>query len=317
MTDQDDVPMWLRDLNARHAAASSFTGPALRERFGEPIDVTLEPGQLWRAGWGNVAVLVLVLRLDEGKVWAAPVTIDPPAEEESSVVLVPDLTGFPTPVTVWIGLARSFPHRVLDTLVAVWSSDVVVTLANPATLEPEARLPHGIRRGRPIDSTFDDRSAVRADLEDDIDQLGQMPGLPPESPGSSPTNLASMLRDIDLAALCAALDLSQPAVMKILRGTTTLTPAQAAVIARMTDVPKEQLLSAVRGMPQDLVQTAEHPRWRQVWIERAQQLGTDENQVRLDVCRRVVALAARQTGSSRPDWDARLRRVLQGDEGTP
>lgn len=312
-----DVPKWLIDLVARNPGPKSLTESALRERFGKPREIDLERGQLWRAGWGDVAVLLLLLELDDGEVRASPVTIDPPAEDENSFVLATDCTGLPTSVTVWTGLTRFFPQRVLDTLVAAWSADVTTCLTNPASMQPEARLPIGMRRGRPIDSEFDDRCMIRADLEDDVDQLGQMPGLPMESPGSPPTTLAAVLGDVDLAELCTALELPQPAVMKLLRGTTPLTQAQAAVIALTTGVPQERVLSAVRGLPRGLVQAAEHPRWRQVWIARAQRLSTDETQARLDGCQQAFALAARQTGSSQPDWDARLQRALYGEESEP
>lgn len=312
------VPKWLIDLDVRNPGLRSLTESALRERFGKPREIDLGRGQLWRAGWGDVAVLLLLLELGDGEVCASPVTIDPPAEDENSFVLAPDCTGLPTSVTVWTGLTRFFPHRVLDTLVAAWSADVTTCLTNPASLEPDARLPIGMRRGRPIDSEFDDRCMIRADLEDDVDQLGQMPSLPVESsPGSPPTTLAALLGNVDLAALCAALELPQPAVMKLLRGTTPLTPAQAAVVAQTTGVPQERVLGAVRGMPRGLVQAAEHPRWRQVWIARAQRLGTDETQARLDGCQQAFALAARQTGRSQPDWDARLQRALYGEKDEP
>lgn len=309
-----DVPKWLIDLAARNPGPRSLTESALRERFGKPREIDLERGQLWRAGWGDVAVLLLLLELGDGEVRASPVTIDPPAEDENSFVLAPDCTGLPTSVTVWTGLTRFVPQRVLETLVAAWSADVTTYLTNPTSMQPRAKLPIGMRRGLPIDSEFDDRCMIRADLEDDVDQLGQMPGLPVESPGSPPTTLAAVLGDVDLAALCTALELPQPAVMKLLRGTTPLTPAQAAVVAQTTGVPQARVLGAVRGMPRGLVQAAEHPRWRQVWIARAQRLGTDETQARLDGCQKAFALAARQTGSSQPDWNARLQRALFGEE---
>jgi len=312
-----DVPKWFLDLAARNPGTRSLTESALRERFGEPSEIELEHGQVWRAGWGDMAVLLLVLELGEGEVRASPVTIDPPAEDENSFVLTSDLTAFPAPATVWTGLTRSVPQRVLDIVVAAWSMDVTTCLMNPASLEPGARLPVGVRRGRSIASDFDDRSMIRADLEDDVDQLGQMPGLPVESPVSPSVTLAAVLGEVDLAALCVALDLSQAAVMKLLRGTTALTASQAVVVARATGIPEEQILSAVRSMPRDLVQAAEHPRWRQVWIARAQRLGTDETQARLDGCQQALALAARQTGGSQTDWDARLRRALNGEEGAP
>ncbi|TDP98153.1 hypothetical protein [Labedaea rhizosphaerae] len=310
-----DVPKWFLDLAGRNTGMRSFTESGLRDRFGEPSEINLERGQLWRAGWADVAVLLVLLELGDGEVRASPVTIDPPAEDENGFVLAPTCTGLPTSATVWTGFTRFFPQRVLDTLVAAWSADLTTCLANPASLDPGSRLPVGMRRGRPIDSEFDHRSMIRAGLEDDVDQLGQMPGLPVESPGSSSTTLAAVLGDVDLAALCAALKLPQPAVMKLLRGTAPLTPAQAAVIAQTTGISQERVLGAVRSMPRGLVQAADHPRWRQVWITRARRLGTDETQARLDGCQQAFALAARQTGGSEPDWDARLQRALFGEGG--
>lgn len=312
-----DIPTWLLELTSRNPEPGSFSEPVVRMRYGDPADINLDVGQVWRAGWADVAVLLLIAEVSEGEVRASPVTIDPPAEDQNSFVVAPDLTGFPTPVTVWTGLTRSVPQRTLDTLLATWPKDITTYLADSGTLVGGRQLPDGIRRGRPIESEFDDRSSIRADLEDDVDQLVQMPGLPVESPESPSTTLAAVLGDFDLAALCTALELSQAAVMKILRGTTALTLDQATVVARITGVPRERVTTAVRRIPHGLALAAEHPRWRHTWTERAQRLGTDETQARLDGCQQVLALVARQTGGSHPDWDARLRRVLFGEEGLP
>lgn len=307
-----NVPKRLLDLVTRTAPAHGLSPSGLRDRFGDPSKIDVEVGQVWRVRWDRVTVLVLVASVGRRDVRGLPVTIDPPAEDEQCIVLEPALTAFAVPVTAWCGLARSIPTRVLDVLVDAWPTDIVRHVVNgPAT----ALWPAGMRKGHPVESQLDQQCEMRAELVDDLDKLCAAPGLPVESPGDPPRSLATVLGTVDLAALCTALELRQPAVMRLLRGTTPPTPRQVAIIAEVTGVPADTIAACVRPVPEALVVEAEHPRWRSTWRRRAQRLAAGEAEVRLDSCYQAIALAARQTGATQPDWRARLHEVLRDDEG--
>jgi hypothetical protein len=306
-----NVPKRLLDLVNRGASTNALSESSLRARFGDPSAIDLEPGQVWRARWDDVALLVLVASVGERDVRGVPVTIDPPAEGGQSVVLEPLITAFQVPVTAWSGLIRSIPIRVLDTLIDMWPTEIARHVVDGPSGGP---FPEGTRPGRPIESELDQQSELRAELMDHLDQLCAAPTLPMETPGIPPRSLATVLGRFDLAALCTALDLPQPAVMKLLRGTKALTPAQVAIVADVTGVPVDEIAATARPIAKGLVIEAEHPRWRPTFRQRARRLGTREAEVRLDVCYQAIALAARQTGASRPDWNARLHEVLRDED---
>jgi transcriptional regulator with XRE-family HTH domain len=242
------------------------------------------------------------------------VTIDPPAEDEHALVVDGASTAFGADSTVWVGLAGDVPTRVLGRVVDAWGDQFVgwITDAAGGRLGP---APAGARLGREIESELDSAAAFRAELADELELLRQAPGLPVESPGEAPRDLASLLGDrLDLAELCASLGLRQSEVMKLLRGKAPLTPDRIEVLARVTGLPAEKVASSVRPLPRGLVVTMEHPRWRQTWLARARRLEVSETEARLSAGYGAFAQAMRETGSGEPDWDERLRRYLHDEQ---
>lgn len=314
MSDQG-VPQRFLDLARRARGPRALSETGLRERFGDPAQVELEAGQVWRARWEDVTMLVLVLGVETHEVSAVPVTIDPPGEDESSVVVAGPRTAFGVNATVWSSLASRIPMRVLERVIDAWGKDLV-ELAVSRTRGRPGPLPPGVRDGLPIRSALEPAAEMRARLADDLECLQHAPGLPVEEAGQSAGTLASLLGDqLDLRALCTALQLPQPQVMKLLRGKTPLSPEQIDTVASATGLPTEEIARTVRPLPADLVLVAEHPRWRPVWVRRAQRLGISETQARLSVGYGAFALAARQTGGGPADWEARMRQFLRDEDG--
>ncbi|MFD2799547.1 hypothetical protein ACFS2C_09090 [Prauserella oleivorans] len=122
---------------------------------------------------------------------------------------------------------------------------------------------------------------------------------------------------MDLALLCSSLGMRQQEVMKLLRGKVPLTPEQVNTIARVTGLAAEEIAQTVRPLPFGLVVTAEHPRWRRVWHERARRQHISEAEARLSGSYGTFALAARETGGKERNWDERLRRFLSDEELGP
>lgn len=309
MSDQS-VPKHFLDL-ARSAAAPALTDKGLRTRFGEPTRMTIRPGQVWRACWDDVVVLLVVVSVADREIDAIPITIDPPVEDEHCIVLDGSSTAFEVPLTVWGGLRGSVPTRVLDRILDDWPHLVELLAGGPENDETD--LPPGCRRGRPITDEFDPAARRRSELSDDLDTLRVAPGLPVDTPGVR-KSLLDIIGTPDLPALGEALDLTQPAVMRLLRGTVPLTTEQMAIIADLTGRSVAEIGDTARPLPLRLVKSAEHPQWRPAWRARAQRLSVSEAEARLSGTYRVFGIAARETGGAEPNWDERLRHFL--DETT-
>lgn len=306
-----DVPRRFLDLAEHARAPQALSEEGLRERFGEPTEVELETGQVWRARWDEVSVLVLLVGFAGRDVLVAPVTIDPPAEDENAAVLEGSNTVFGVECTVWAGMTTTLPVRVLDRVIDAWPAEIVRWTANAAQGHP-GPVPAGARPGRPIYSELDPAAELRAELADELETLCQAPGLPVETAGATTQGLAALLGPtLDLAALCSALGLQQPEVMKLLRGKVPFAPEQVEAVARATGLPAEKIASTVRPLPLGLAQKLEHPRWRPAWTRRAERLQVTEAQARLTGGYGTFALAARETGGGEPDWDARIRQFLR------
>lgn len=308
------VPQRFLDLASQTRGPQALSEEGLRERFGELAEVEIEAGQVWRARWDEVSVLVLVVAAEDRDVLAAPVTIDPPAEDARSVVLEGSFTAFGVEATVWAGLTSIIPIRVLDRPLDQWSEDLVRWATRTTQGQPIA-TPPGTRQGGAIQSELDPAALLQAELADDLESLRQAPGLPVDIPGATHRDLASLLgSNLDLASLCSALNLPQPEVMKLLRGQTPLVPEQIDNVARVTGLSSEEIASTARGLPFRLVVTVEHPRWRPTWAQHAQRRHLSEDEARLTGGYEVFALAARETGGSQPNWNQRLRQFLQQEE---
>lgn len=313
-----------RVLQAGAAAAAS---PGLLEavRSAENAALMLDParGQLWRASWGDVRQPVLVLRVTEtGTAVVAPVSADPPASDESSVVLDPSLTIFGHAVTVWGGLATEIPFLVFDLMIGVVAPTIVTIAEHAAAGEGQEILPEGVRAGAPVESIFDPAAGVRAELSDALERLRDARWAPQALSSGKPLRELLMGR-ADVAALmrtlAEALGLRPPEVIDLVKGTRPISPADAPAIARITGLTEQAVLSAASPIPASLVRELDRPRWRKEL--RAQHLG-DESEIsaRLTVAYGALALAARQTGPAADPWPQRIRHYLdthQPDGGDP
>ncbi|WP_413757928.1 hypothetical protein [Streptomyces sp. MMBL 11-3] len=307
------LPQRFLDLAAAVRAPKELSAEGLWARFGDPAEVRLAIGQVWRARWEKISLLVLVLAIADREVNAVPVTIDPPGEDAASLVVDGDRTAFGVESTVWAGLAGPVPLRVLDRVVDLWEPDLVAWAAEMANGGTPS-VPAGARQGTVPASVFDPSEEVRAELEDDLDALREAPGLP-EAGTEKVVSLGALLNGLpDLPVLGAALGVPQPEVMRILRGSVPLKPGQVEAVASATGLSVDAVAKTVRPLPAALVAAAEHPRWRETWIRRAKRLGVSEGEARLSGGYGTLALAARETGGAEPDWEARLRQFLRGED---
>ena len=78
------MPRSLLELAREAAAPHALTVAGRQNRFGDSYDHPIERGQIWRAAWDDVSLLVLVASVEHAEISAVPVTLDPGAEDAES-----------------------------------------------------------------------------------------------------------------------------------------------------------------------------------------------------------------------------------------
>ncbi|NMO54541.1 hypothetical protein HH310_25580 [Actinoplanes sp. TBRC 11911] len=299
-----DLPESLRVLAASLTVPPALTTDGLRQRFSDPDALDPAAGQVRRAQWGEISLLVLLLGTAQERYWqVVPVSIDPTGEDESSLVLAAQRTTFSVEVTVWAGLPTRLPTGVLGRVVDVWETDVTTWCADPGHSAPPAA-----RRGRSA-MPYGRDAEVRADLQDMLETLAEAPLVPVRR--AAPLDVAAAATGVGLNVLVEALGMAVPAVVKIVKGKAAVTEDQAEILARLFGAATGDVLAAVNGLPAELAVELERPRWRTVWQTWAAQLRRAEDTVRLQVGARVFALGYRQTGTTgSPEWDSRIAHWL-------
>jgi hypothetical protein len=263
----------------------------------------------------------VVRGVDDTELDVIPLTVDPAAEDADCFVLDDKSTAFGSDATLWEGLNTNLPMRVFDELIDELADEISDWLFTSGPAKPPA--PAGVRLGRGPANPFDTSIEIRAMIADDLSALRSTPALPvaPDGDNKSVQSLASILgKKVDLQALVSALSplgLDQPEVMRLLRGKRPVSPEIASAVASVTGIAEAQAAGAVQPLPALFVEEVDHPRWRQVWRERAERTGSREEDARLAASYEMFARAARQTGTQEPDWRARLAqfRVLEGPSG--
>jgi hypothetical protein len=271
-------------------------------------------GQLWRATWEGVTQLVLVLRVTAaGTATVVPVTVDPPASDEASVVADADLTMLGHEATLWGGLAADMPFLVFDVLLGVVAPTIVAAAERVAVGEGRDELPEGLRTGSRVESPFDPAAQVRAELSDALDLLGHAAWVASSAPaGKSLPELLKGRKEVPelLREIAETLGLKPPEVMSIMKGARPVLPDQAPVFARIAGLTEQEVLSAAPPLPDGLILELDRPRWRKALTARRASAGS-EGAARRSVAYGALALAARQTGASSADpWPERIRQYL-------
>lgn len=302
-----EVPDHIQRLAAAIRAPQRLTAAGLRDRFGDLAQVEPAPGQVWRARWGEVARLVLLLEAED-RLWnVVPVSVEPTGEDESSLVVDGSRTAFEVEVTAWAGLCRSIPTGTLSRIVDQWDHDVSDWCRSTADgIAVEA--PPGTRPGHPISVAGDSSSSTRDTLADDLEVLAEAPLVPTSS--TSAVNLRVAAKSVGLAAVVSALGLPQPEVMLILQRKRPVTAEQASALASLFKLPAQEITAAAGALPVDLAVELEQPRWRSTWRRLARRFSGDEVMARLTAGYGTFGMAYRQTGVSAPDWRGRVGQWL-------
>jgi len=274
----------------RAALTAAALPPSVRRAWTEPPPA-LAPGQIWRARWGTVTQLLLILDTPSRAVRAAPVTLDVDAADDSAAVLVPTSSELSVPLVLWLADATLLPLRVLDRFLG--SLTVDVRELSVAT------------RGHPVLTPIDERNVHRARLQDALDVFVAARWAP-EGAG----DLRALLGPADPNALARLLGVPDRIVIAVRRGRAALTPEQAARLAPVVHQPVEALLRANPPLPEDLVADLDHPAYRAKVVALARRRGIDETRAWLTAGFAVAAVAHRQTEGDAPSWTDRLDRYF-------
>lgn len=123
------------------------------------------PGQLWRAVWEDVAMMGLVLDVEDGWVELAPLTTDLDYADPYTAILDPHEALFPTACAVFAGLTTPLPVFTLQAWLGAADDSVVAELVqlwrdNLRGAEPKSALP----TGEPDLDDVDDHRDYRVEL---------------------------------------------------------------------------------------------------------------------------------------------------------
>ncbi len=264
-------------------------------------ELELRAGQVWRARWSDVSLLVLALGAEieqNHKMWVPviPITIEPHAENQGSLVLSSELNMFGVEVTLWCGLNAKIPFQTLDVCFGEVSEEVVVVSQAMARREG-VELPLGSRLGKPFPSIFSGDAEYQALIEDDLAELAQAQGLSVVEE-SKRIQVKSQLRSVGLPRLMTELGVSQPIAMQILRAKGRLTAGQLSQIAHLANLDLDDLARVFQGAPSEAVKVVEHPRWRGRFEQLSIETDNSLDALRDEAAHDIYALAARESRPS-------------------
>lgn len=248
-------------------------------------------GQIWRARWGALTQVLVILDASARSVRVAPVTVDPAGADDSAAIVPPGGSDLGVALVVWLGDATSVPVRVLD--------------RHLGAVEIDLRDAAGLQYGRPVLTAADDRGVHRARLQDTLDSFVTARWAP-DGNGSLP----DLLGPIDPQRLIDALGGDQRSVIALRRGRAPITPEQAARIAPLTGQTVPALLSANPRLPEGLAADLDLPANRANVTSLALRRGIAETEAWLTAGYSVFAAAHRQTEGEAPSWQARLDRYF-------
>lgn len=282
MSDAEGTPAARLSAALAAAALPSTVRRAWTERPPTPA-----PGQVWRARWGAVTQLLLILDAQSRSVRAVPVTLDVADADASAAVLPPPSSELAAPLVVWLADETSLPLRVLDRFLGSLTVDTTAL--------------RSANHGRPVLTPADERAVHRARLQDALDVFVSARWAP-ESNG----NLKELLRATDPKQLAQLLKVPDRTIIALRRGRTFLTLEQAERLAPVVGHPVEKLVAANPPLPDELVADLDHPAYRAKVTALAQRRGIAETQAWLTAGFAVAAVAHRQTEGDSPSWTDRL-----------
>jgi hypothetical protein len=252
-------------------------------------------GDLWQATWARSRLLVLILVVGEKNITVSPVTESETGDDRTAILPGGQSPLDGVPFHVWLGLRAVLPQRVLDRRLG------------PVGPEFRRQLGDTIPTAfPPITSALDNRSQVRADLEDRLEVLSQADWQPVATDRS-----IRELVGVPPGQFAKAIDILPGDAVNVFARRRPLTPSEAARAATTFNLEVTDVVAATTPrVPDDVISIFDHPRRCRLVHRRAQKTGLTEPEVMRQITAPLLELAARTTGHTPPNWEALIDDAL-------
>lgn len=252
-------------------------------------------GDLWQASWAHTRLVVLIFVVAENNVTVSPVTEAETGDDRTAILPGDQSPLDGVPFHVWLGLHAVLPQRVLDRRLG--------------PVGPTFRRGLGDKRAAvfpPITSPVDNRSQVRADLEDRLEALSDAEWQPAAT-GPSIRDLVG----VPPGRFAKAVGILPGDAVNVFAQRRALSPPEAERAAAAFNLDVTDVVAATTPVvPAEVISIFDHPRRSRLVHRRAQEIGVTEPEVMRRITGPLLEMAARTTGGAPPDWEALIDDAL-------
>ena len=257
-------------------------------------------GQLWRVEWERTACLVVIVGQRTGRMVPVMAATSDSVGDDKTLGASTENGMVPS---VWGGTSGHIKTFTLAHRITNLTSDSLVTLTAVAA----NKQPGG---WAPITSILDDRVLVRADLTDNLRDLGDAEWLQPTDE-SAPT-LAELSSEADLrpSQIAECLGITPGAARRLLQGHQQPSPDEVQALSGLLGPVSNFGVRFDDDMVATLDLPAFRPRLRLIANEKH---NGNEPAARRAAAQRVMATAARHRGSGPRNWAALIDGAIHAD----
>lgn len=259
-----------------------------------------QPGQLWRATWGDDASLVVIVTTNFDR-YIDVVAASAVEEGDDSTFVAGTEQGLRP--TVWPRLRARIGTFTLDHRLADLEPESFQQVAE------RVAHPESDGEGAPVTDDLDDRTLVIAELIDHIDALRAAEWLP-ETAGGEPIETLAALAGFSASSLARELGTSPGDARRLLQGQREPSPAEVDKMAELFGARPGGAASFDPGLIADMDRPQARP-LVQHWLKTHGTL--DEAAARRFLAGAVLALAARHREPGARNWTALLAEVVDAD----
>lgn len=264
-----------------------------------PLDTPeVQPGQVWRVAWQNLACLVMTVSAPEGRLVRAVAVSGEPLGDDRTVRVSTD-SG--VTLNAWSDLVDMVPSFALEQRVgdvaAAELAEVLIAQERPPRAWPA------------ITSIHDDRALFRASLRDALRALTDLDwAAEVGSAGDANLQELAAAHEMTPSKLSKVLSITPGDGRRLLDGRRSLTDGEAEALAAEFGEPVRTSVS----FDEDLLVELDRPALRPFLHRRAvQSFDGDEVAVRVATAEFTFALAARHRESGPRNWRALLEDHLR------
>lgn len=258
----------------------------------------VEPGQLWRAAWQDMACLVVVLEARVGRQVFVAAASEERSGDEAAVLATTDAGLSPL---VWGSVTASIKIFTLDYRLAMLSADALAAVRTAVHGEGPNIWAH-------ISSPLDDRALLRADLVAAVEYLAKAEWVPRSA--GIPLAVQAKKSGLGVAEVSSALEIPPGDARALLQGKRAPRPGEVDLL---TELFGEVSMEAI-SYDADLLALMDLPEYR----ERLERRGashqlTDPIALRRRFAEELMPVAARMRSPFTRDWRSLIDEALDAD----